>query len=60
MEKAIQFLKAHKREATGLVAGVIGYLAYTGHSGAALNLGYVATFLAGAGFLESDAFHKGQ
>lgn len=60
MAKTLQFLKAHKRETSGVVAAIGVFLAYTGHTTLAADFGYAVTFLVGAGFVESDAFHKAQ
>jgi hypothetical protein len=60
VKSVLDWLKSHKRETSGAVAALVAYLAYTGKTQAAGWLLSVATFLAGGGYLESDAFHKGE
>lgn len=58
--KAISYLKAHKRETSAILAAVAAGLVAMGpdYANAVNVLTYVVTFLAGAGFVDSDATHK--
>lgn len=60
VSKAIEYLRKHKREASAILAGITACLMALGpdYQQAVNVLGYVVTFLAGAGFVDSDATHK--
>ena len=59
VQNTIQWLKTHKVLLSKITAGLVAGTAAAGYMKVSAALFSVATFLAGAGYLESDAFHKG-
>lgn len=60
VKNGIQWARAHKRELTGIAAAVVAYLYATGNEDAMAFALPVMTFLAGAGFIDSDKVVKGK